>query len=123
MLDEMMKTMGKVVNEMKEIIEKETGKSVEELMELDKEDLDKELDKLVGKIFEKEEKPPVKVVIKEGKTHTSVQVEGGLAEVLQKVSEAMAHLLNERKVIIKDMDKLIDTFANSIKENIKGLED
>ncbi len=123
MLEEMMKTMGKVVNEMKDIIEKETGKTVDELMEMDEKELDKEMEKIANKMFNKMEKPPVKIKIEEGKTHTSVQVEGGLAEVLEKLSVATAHLLYERKVIIKDMDKLIDEFAKSIKKEIKNLED
>lgn len=142
-MEELVKQLKEVSNKFDELMKEEIGYTMEEMLKLKGEDFEKTADNFVEKVLKKmtenktdkekfeEYKKQVKekekgsyLKIYEATTPTGegvvVEGQGKINDVLYYGVKGLGQIIAQNKNIFKDVDELVDTLCEQIKEEIRG---
>ena len=136
-MEEFVKELKEMTKKFDELTKKEIGCTMEEMLKLDGEEFSNKMDDFVEKVLSKmtKEKEIKKEDVKEKEdgqffkiyeattdygTGVVVEAQGRVGDVLYFITKGVGQFIAQNKYKFKDIDDLVDTLCENIKNEIKG---
>lgn len=136
-MEEFVKELKEMTKKFDELTKKEIGCTMEEMLKLDGEEFSNKMDDFVEKVLSKmtDEKEIKKEDVKEKEdgqffkiyeattdygSGVVVEAQGRVGDVLYFITKGVGQFIAQNKYKFKDIDDLVDTLCENIKNEIKG---
>lgn len=136
-MEEFIKELKEMTKKFDELTKKEIGCTMEEMLKLDGEEFSNKMDDFVEKVLKKmtDEKEIKKEDVKEKEdgqffkiyeattdygSGVVVEAQGRVGDVLYFITKGVGQFIAQNKYKFKDIDDLVDTLCENIKNEIKG---